>query len=121
LSFPATYNIRYYSGDVLEFIIRPKTSAGDPFPISDSSYTAYFYISTQRGGSPSLTIEASATIIGNNVRCTITPSIGNLLQAGTNYFYDVSVESLTNQNVVYTLLTGTISVTKDITSPGQGE
>lgn len=121
MSFPATYNIRYYSGDVFEFVIRPKTSAGDPFPISDSTFKALFYISTQRGGSPEQTVEASAVIVGNNIRCTITPSIGNLLQSGTNYFYDVSVENLTNENIVYTLLTGTINVTDDITSPTEGQ
>jgi hypothetical protein len=121
LSFPATYNIRYYSGDVFEFVIRPKTSAGDPFPISDSTFRALFYISSQRGGSSEQTIEASAVIVGNNVRCTITPTIGNILQSGVTYFYDVSVENLTNANVVYTLLTGTINVTDDITSPSEEE
>lgn len=118
MSFPATYNIRYYAGDLFEFIIRPKTSSGDPFPISTSTYVAKFFIAPSRGGTSSATIEASAVINGNNVLCSITPFAGNQLSAGTTYFYDVSVQSLSDTNTVYTLLTGTISVTKDITPAG---
>jgi len=50
----------------------------------------------------------------NAVTCTITPIIGNLLGANTTYVYDISIS---NGTVNYTLLTGTISVTDDVT-PG---
>jgi hypothetical protein len=116
MSFPATYNISYYKGDRYEFVIRPKDSAGDPFPISDTTHTPYFYISTGRGENASLTKAGTATINGGNVVATILPSLGNTLVSGTTYFYDVSIKK--NAGEIYTLLTGTLSVTGDITEPG---
>jgi hypothetical protein len=117
MSFPATFNIRYYKGDLYQFVIRPKTSAGDPFPISSNTHTAKFYISTSRGGPSANTIEGSATIVAGNVFVTIFPSVGNQLNANTTYFYDVSVVKNSDPNELYTLLTGTVSVTADITEP----
>jgi hypothetical protein len=115
ISFPASYNIRYYKGDLYQFVIRPKTSAGDIYPIDDATYTAYFRISTQRGGSSGNTITASTAISDNAVTCEIRPSTA--LVAGTTYFYDVSIQNNSDSNIVYTLLTGTINVTGDITAP----
>jgi hypothetical protein len=43
--------------------------------------------------------------------------VGNSLIPGTTYFYDVSIENQSDSNIVYTLLTGTILVTGDITTP----
>lgn len=117
MSFPATYNIRYYKGDFYQFIIRPKTSTGDPFPVSDTTHNAYFYISSERGGNSSSTIQGSATIDNGNVVVTILPSVGNQLNQATSYFYDVSIEKKLNNSELYTLVTGTISVTADITRP----
>lgn len=118
MSFPATYNIRYYKGDLYQFLIRPKTGTGEPFPISDSTHDAFFYISTQRGGSAVNTVVASASIVEGNVLATIQPSVGNSLNGNTQYFYDVSVRGKSpNNNQVYTLITGTLSVTLDITGP----
>ena len=113
MAFPATYNIQYYKGDVYEFLIRPKSSAGEPFPLT--GYTADFYISTGRGVNAGLTKDASADIEGNSVICSISPSRGNDLQSGTVYYYDVTVKKGASE--VYTLLTGTISVTGSITEP----
>lgn len=118
MSFPATFNIRYYKGDFYQFVVRPKTSTGSPFPISDTTHNAYFYISDARGGSSSATIQASAEIDGTNVVATILPTVGNQLEQSTTYFYDVSIEKKEDTNELYTLLTGTISVTADITRPG---
>jgi hypothetical protein len=118
LSFPATFNIRYYKGDLYQFVVRPKRSTGDPFPISSDTHNAFFYISSQRGGTLGQTIIASATIQGGNIIATISPSVGNNLNANTQYFYDVSVQGKPpNSNQVYTLLTGTLSLTADITGP----
>lgn len=114
MSFPATYNIQYYQGDTYQFVIRPKTSAGEIFPVTSSVYNAYFRIDTQRGRTDGVGIEASASIGDNSVTCTITPTIGNGLVAGTTYYYDVSIANKTDNNIVYTLLTGTISITADI-------
>lgn len=119
MSFPANFNIRYYKGDLYQFIVRPKNSSGDPFPISDLTHNAFFYISSSRGGPPQNTIVASATINNGNILATIFPSTGNQLQSNTQYFYDVSVSKKTDSNEIYTLLTGTISITADISEPTQ--
>jgi len=118
MAFPATYNIPYYKGDLYQFVIQPKTSTGDIFPISSSAYNAFFRISTSRNGSASATISAVATVGNNSVTCELRPSVGNSLVPGTTYFYDVSIQNISNQNIVYTLLTGNITVTGDITTPG---
>lgn len=117
MSFPATYNIRYYKGDLYQFVIRPKTSAGDIYPIDDATYFAYFRISTERNGAPEDTVSGNTSISDNAVTCEIRPTIGNALVPGTTYFYDVSIEDKSDSSVVYTLLTGTITVTGDITTP----
>jgi hypothetical protein len=117
MSFPATYNIRYYKGDLYQFVIRPKTSAGDIYPIDDETYFAYFRISTQRDGESGDTVSANTSIGDNAVTCELRPSVGNSLVPGTTYYYDVSIEDQSDSNIVYTLLTGTISVTGDITTP----
>ena len=116
MAFPSTYNIQYYQGDSYQFVIRPKTSAGEIFPITSGTYDSYFRIDTQRGGNDGDGIESSSSISDNAVTCTITPSIGNSLVAGTTYYYDVSIVSQTDPNIVYTLLTGTITITADIAS-----
>lgn len=116
MAFPATYNIQYYEGDTYQFVIRPKTSAGEIFPVTSTVYDAYFRIDTQRGRTDGLGIEAPATIGDNSVTCTITPTISNDLVPGTTYFYDVSIEDKTDPNIIYTLLTGTIAITADIAS-----
>ena len=117
MSFPATYNIRYYKGDLYQFVIRPKTSAGEIYPIDDTTYFAYFRISTQRGGVSGSTFLANTSIGDNSVTCELRPSTGNSLVPGTTYYYDVSIEDQVNSNIVYTLLTGSITVTGDITTP----
>ncbi len=117
MSFPATYNIRYYKGDLFEFVIRPKTSAGEIFPIDSATYYAYFRISTSRGGSAGSTLSGNTSITDNAVYCELRPTIGNSLTAGTTYYYDVSIQDQSDSNIVYTLLTGTITVTADITAP----
>lgn len=115
MSFPATYNIQYYKGDFYQFVVRPKLSTGDPFPISDTTHNAYFRISTTRGGSLNQTKTASAVIEDGNIIATIEPSDG-LGVGATSYFYDVSIQGKSpNANQIYTVLTGTISVTLDIT------
>ena len=117
MSFPATYNLKYYRGNLYQFVIRPKTTAGDIYPIDDSTYYAYFRIATSRAGLASSTLSANTSVSDNAVTCELRPSTGNSLVPGTTYYYDVSIEDKTNSNIVYTLLTGTISITGDITTP----
>ena len=53
--------------------------------------------------------------VTNIITCTIVPSVGRALVAGT-YVYDVQITNETpNPDVIFTLLTGTITVTNDIT------
>lgn len=117
MAFPATYNINYYQGDTYDFIIRPKTSLGDIFPVAAAIYDSYLRIDDERGGTDGTAISQISVAISNNTLiCTIPPSEGNKLSAGTTYFYDVSIENKEDPNIVYTLLTGTIQVTDDIAS-----
>ena len=118
MSFPASFDIRYYKGDLYQFVIRPKSSTGAPFPVATDTHNVYFYISPQRGGPAVNTITAAAVIEEGNIRATIFPSIGNQLNQNITYSYDVSIERKTNTNELFTLLTGRISVTADITRPG---
>jgi hypothetical protein len=117
MSFPANYNISYYKGDLYQFVIRPKTSAGNIYPIDSSTYESYFRISTSRNGLSGDTKIANTSISDNAVTCEIRPSVGNSLTPGISYFYDISIQDQSDANIVYTLLTGNLSVTGDITTP----
>lgn len=115
MSFPATYNFSYYRGDTFQFVVRPKNADGSAFDLSpspDPNYTASFIIATQRGSSgiqyvASAAVDTSANII----TCTISPSVGRNLAPGT-YVYDVQITN--GATSIYTLLTGSVSVTDDI-------
>ena len=113
MAFPATYNFSYYRGDTNEFVIRPKNSDGSAFDLD--GYDGNFFIATARGAASSVVqYEAQAVVndTTNIVTCTILPGVGEQLDPGT-YVYDVQVDS--GEALVYTLLTGTISVTEQVT------
>jgi len=113
MAFPATYNFSYYRGDTNEFVIRPKNSDGSAFDLD--GYDADFFIATARGAATSVVqYEASAVVddVNNLVTCKILPGVGEQLAPGT-YVYDVQIDS--GAALVFTLLTGTISVTEQIT------
>jgi hypothetical protein len=112
MAFPGTYNFSYYKGDTNEFVIRPKNSNGSAFDLA--GYTADFFIASSRGDNPTFSVEASAVVntVSDIVTCTILPNVGGSLNAGT-YVYDVEITS--GPTVVYTLLTGTITVTEQVT------
>ena len=116
MAFPGTYNFNYYRGDTYQFIIRPKTANGGTFPLDDYDNNAVFTIAETRGtaGIPSQ-VAATATVdtINDIVTCTIEPTQGSELSGGTTYVYDVQIDN--GAGIVYTLLTGTITVTDDIT------
>ena len=114
MAFPGTYNFNYYRGDTAEFVVRPKTSNGGAFDLTN--YTASFTIANRRGSSGSQTV-ATATVNSTTdiITCTITPSVGRTLSAGT-YVYDVQItNTVPNPDVILTILTGSITVTDDIT------
>jgi hypothetical protein len=109
MAFPGTFNFNYYRGDTDQFVIRPKTPNGGSFDLT--GYSADFFIATSRGSSGTQ-YEADAVVNETTdiVTCTIEPSVGRALVPGT-YVYDVQIN---NGLQIYTLLTGTISVTDDI-------
>ena len=116
MAFPGTYNFSYYRGDTYQFVIRPKNANGTTFALDDYE-NVDFTIANVRG---SAGVQTSATATINTttdiVTCTITPDQGRELVAGTTYVYDVQItDTTTDPDVVFTLLTGTITVTDDIT------
>ena len=112
MAFPTTYNINYYRGDTHEFTLYPKTSTGAPFDMA-AFETVTFKIAATRGNATTQT--ATATVSGSAVICVIPPLIGAALTAGTTYVYDVELrDSTPDPDVVYTLLTGTITVTEGV-------
>ena len=141
MAFPATYDFNYYKGDTFEFRIYPKKNDGTVYelggfkvPSNFANYPDYyedsvapydsaqFTISTVRGstGDP---IKGFARISddGTFVQCAIRPTEGNTLIAGTEYVYDVEVRKPAGSpgtgqyEVVHTLLTGTITITDQVT------
>lgn len=115
MAFPSTYNFSYYRGDTSQFVIRPKNSNdGSAFDLT--GYTALFTVANRRGSGATQYSDADGIIAvvddeTNIVTCTITPVGGRELSAGT-YVYDVQID---NTSQIFTLLTGSITVTDDIT------
>jgi hypothetical protein len=114
MAFPGTYNFSYYRGDTYQFVIRPKNANGTTFSLDDYAGNADFTISNRRG-STGTQISATATVDTANdiVTCTITGATGRGLVGGTTYVYDVQIDN--GAGVIFTLLTGSITVTDDIT------
>ena len=111
MAFPGTYNFSYYQGDTYEFKIYPKNSIGGTFDLSN--FQVQFYVATSRG-SNATQYQCQATInLDSSITCIIPPGVGRSLTAGTNYVYDVEVRRASD-NTIHTLLTGTISVTADV-------
>jgi hypothetical protein len=113
MAFPGTYNFNYYRGDTYQFVIRPKNANGSTMSLDSYDGNAVFTIANRRG-SAGTQIDATATVDTTNdiVTCTIEPEQGRLLAAGTTYVYDVQIDN--GANVIYTLLTGSITVTDDV-------
>lgn len=114
MAFPGTYNFNYYRGDTFSFIVRPKDTNGDAFVLGgDNPFTASFTIANKRGtGATQYTGTAVVNTVDNIVTCTISASTGRNLAPTTSWVYDVQI---TNGTIIYTLLTGTITSTDDIT------
>lgn len=121
MAFPANFNFSYYQGDKYEFVLRPKQSNGEPFNLS--GYTGLFTVATARGEIQSILGPFSASGYSSNasvdqaagtVTCAIVPSFGQTL-TGNSYVYDVEISASAGL-AVHTLVTGNISVTRDITN-----
>jgi hypothetical protein len=123
MAFPGTYNFDYYRGDTFQFLITPKTSAGATFALdSYAASGAIFTISSARGDSPSATINSvddsdklSATINTSTdvITCLIKPNAREDLIGQNIYYYDVEI--FNGATLRYTLVTGQITVTDDVT------
>jgi hypothetical protein len=126
MAFPGTYNISYYKGDTLEFNVYPKDSSGAAFDLSDYSdeygNSPLFTISTARGeAGANNQIEAYAEVVNDHILCVIRPEDGEELEAGTQYVYDIEISKTDSPyDIVYTLLTGTITVTDQVTGASEG-
>jgi hypothetical protein len=117
MAFPATYNISYYRGDTYNFIINPKNPNGTAFNLTGN--TALFVISTERGN-PAAEVATGTAIVNAQaatVTCEIPNSLGSIL-SGASYLYDIEINN-SSASTTFTLLTGTISVTQDISRTGQ--
>jgi hypothetical protein len=121
MAFPAVFNINYYRGDTYEFRIYPKDANGNPFPLTgyDLANGVTFTMSTQRGEEGILDqLEGYAKISADRsyIDCAILPSNGDDMDFSTTYVYDVEISKAgTPYPLITTLLTGTISVTEQIT------
>jgi hypothetical protein len=114
MAFPTTYNISYYKGDTHEFTLYPKTSAGAPFDMTAFG-TLTFKIAATRGNATTFTGTATLANANTAVVCVIPPLVGATLVPGTTYVYDVEIKNTTpSPNVVYTLATGTVTVTEGV-------
>jgi hypothetical protein len=118
MAFPGTYNFNYYRGDTFEFIINPKDASGAAFSLS--GFTGAMTIASRRGVDDPLDeddniISYDADVVKNTtggLTCTIDPAIGRQLTTGIAWQYDVEIISDTQ---IFTLLTGTITVSEDVT------
>jgi hypothetical protein len=111
MAFPGTYNFSYYRGDTNQFVVRPKNANGSAFDLT--GYTAQFIIANRRG-STGTQYEAQAVVdtVNDLVTCTILPGVGRSLSAGT-FVYDIQIT--TGAANILTILTGSITITDDIT------
>lgn len=110
MAFPATYNFNYYRGDTNQIIVRPKSANGESFALA--GYTAEYTIADVRGSTGTqYTANATVDTINDLITCTISDSVGRNLAPAT-YVYDIQID---NGLQVYTILTGLITVTDDVT------
>ena len=113
MAFPGTYNFNYYRGDTHEFVISPKNSDGTTFQLDSYVGNGAYTIATARGtAGVKTTAQAIINTTNDTITCTILPAVGRGLSSGT-YVYDVQINSSATN--IITILTGSITVTDDIT------
>jgi hypothetical protein len=116
MAFPGELNLTYYKGDTQEFAVYPKQNDGQSFNMS--GYQIKFSIAESRGASQIIQCYAAVDSANPTVaRCAIRPADGLQLTPGTQYVYDIEIsKSATPYPLVYTILTGTVSVTDQVTT-----
>lgn len=128
MAFPGTYNFNYYRGDTFQFRIYPKDSSGAAFDLSGYDLTsgAKFTIANSRGPAgfdSQVACDAEISSDRTYIECSIFPPDGELLDPEQNYVYDVEISKTVgtppNEKIfTYTLLTGTITVTDQVSGAG---
>jgi hypothetical protein len=119
MAFPGELNINYYKGDTHEFKIYPQKADNSIFQLDDYS-NATFKIAEVRGAAgvaDQITGSAIISTDGTHITCAITPANGALMDSSITYEYDVQIYAPGSgtYDKVFTLLTGSISVTDDVT------
>lgn len=121
MAFPGKYDIQYYKGDTFEFRIYPKDTSGQPFNLDNYS-TAKFTISNYAGeavaGKTKVTINAYATVDDSKefILCAIRPVDAAAMLNYSSFVYDIEISRTSgNYDYVYTLVSGTVSVTEQVT------
>lgn len=119
MAFPGELNINYYKGDTHEFKVYPQKTDGSIFQLDDYS-NARFKIAEVRGAAgvaDQITASAIISTDGTYITCAITPANGALMDSSTIYVYDIQIYAAGSgtYDKVFTLLTGSISVTDDVT------
>jgi hypothetical protein len=120
MSFPGSYNIRYYYGDTLEFRIFPKNASGEIFDLN--TFTDVRFTLAQNRNTPAsqhITCFSQISSDKTNILCTIRPEDSELLNPDIQYVYDVEISKPSNPyDIVYTLLTGNVTILRDVTRTG---
>lgn len=123
MAFPGTYNFNYYKGDTMEFQVYPKRPDGTAFDLED--FDVEFFIANQRGENPSTYVQCYSLISADNtfITCAIRPEDSEFLTAGTPYVYDIEIRSTATDpyRKVFTLLTGNITITDQVTDINENE
>lgn len=118
MAFPGTLDINYYNGDTYEFNIYPKLAGGSAMDLTN--YTVKFNVAETRGGATTecyaiIPSASGNTEFPNYVKCAIRPNDLEDLDVNKTYYYDVEIKKVTSPyDYVYTLLTGTISITDQV-------
>jgi hypothetical protein len=116
MSFPANFDISYYRGDRYELILNPKNANGTVFDLT--GYSSSFVVGTARGSASAAVVTFTPTvdIDAGTITAVIDPENGKDYLTTGPYVYDIEISK--SASVVYTLVTGTISVTQDVTNTG---
>jgi len=121
MSFPGTFNISYYKGDTYEFRVYPKDSTGAAFDLTNYANADISFTMSDKRGTSGVANQVEAfsekSADGSHILCAIRATDGALITAGTQYVYDVEIKTtqVGSYDLVYTLLTGSITVTDQVT------
>jgi uncharacterized repeat protein (TIGR02543 family) len=119
MAFPGELNINYYKGDTHEFKVYPQKTDGSIFYLNDYGNSTFTIAEVRGLAGVTGQINASATISTDNTHivCAITPENGKIMDPEKTYVYDIQVyaQGPSTYDKVFTLLTGNISVTDDVT------